>query len=127
MFPDRSTLRRCKRKRKKSEFAVQCETFTMATSVAATNAFENNAWMFTLPHGEICKPVHKEQNSLIIMQLHSRLIPKLLTLLPGEIYATKETTQVGFMVWNRTQAQDENLHTTFVSIMCIMESPSLLQ
>lgn len=98
----------------------------MATSVPATNAPTNNAWTFTQPHGEICKPVHKEQNSLIIMQLHSRLKPMLLMLLPGEIYATKETTQVGFVVWNRTQEQDENLYT-FVSFMCVMESPSLLQ
>lgn len=69
-----------------SRYAVKRETFTMATSVSAkTYTVET----FTQRDGKICKPVHREQNTLVLMRLHSRLTSILLMLLPGEIYATK--------------------------------------
>ncbi len=62
---------------------------------------------FTQRGGEICKPVHKEQNTLVLMQLHSRLTSTLLMLLPLEIYATKR-------FYTSTHRLDEDLRTALL-------------
>lgn len=58
----------------------------MATSVSAKHI---QLKTFTQCNGGVCWLSDKQQNTVVLMQLHSRLTRILLMLLPWEIYATK--------------------------------------